>query len=124
MLVPILIAGLERTNHFAALVGPSSRAPGDLLLETQLLAFRQEFTESKPQFRATVRAAIMDTIGGILLGLPRTFDITEPMEEANPSAGVRAAERAAHRLADEIARFCVENTKQVTQASPLLPPTE
>jgi len=119
MLVPILIAGLERTNRFLALVGPSSRAAGDLVLETELLAFRQEFIESKPRFRATIRASIMDTIAGAILGSPRTFDVLEPMDDANPTAGVRAAGRVAERIADEIARYCIETTRESAELSPL-----
>ena len=114
MLVPILIAGLERIDRFPALIGPSSRAPGDLVLETELLAFRQEFNQSKARFHATVRASIMDARTGMILGSPRTFDIVEPMDEEKPESGVRAAGRAAAKMSDEIARYIVE----ATEASP------
>lgn len=111
MLMPILISGLERTNRFPALVGPSSRAVGDLVLETELLAFRQEFTQSKPQFHASIRASVMDSRHGVILGSPRTFDVVEPMDEAKPTAGVRAAGRAAERMVDAIARYVVDTTE-------------
>jgi len=111
MLIPILIAGLERTAHFPALIGPSSRAPGDLMLETQLLSFRQDFGGSKPQFHATVRASIMNAKNGAILGSPRTFDIVEPMDEEKPTAGVRAAGRAAAKLAEEIALYSVQTAE-------------
>jgi ABC-type uncharacterized transport system auxiliary subunit len=118
MFVPILVAGLERTNRFPALVGPSSRAPGDLLLETELLSFRQEFIGSKHEFRASVRASILDAKNGRILGSPRTFEVVEPMEEANPDAGVQAAGRAAAKLAEDIARYAVETTEASAEPAP------
>lgn len=110
MLAPRLTAALEQSGTFAAVIAPSSRANADLLLETELLAFRMQF-ESTPTFRATLRATVVNEVDGLVAGSARTFDVVEPMAEANPAAGAKAAERAVARLVAEVAAFCGEAAK-------------
>jgi cholesterol transport system auxiliary component len=107
MLSPLLVAGLERSGRFTAVLAPSSRANADLLLETELLAFRQEFTGSA-SFRATLRATIVNATDRSVVGPARTFEFVEPMEDASPTAGAKAADRAAARLVGAVAAFCAE----------------
>lgn len=105
LLVPLLVEGIERTGTFAAVLPPTSRASGDLLLETELLVFRQEF-DGQARFHARVRAALVDEGQGAVIGAVRTFDLFESMDGENPAAGARAAQKAATRLASEIGAFC------------------
>ncbi|MGH2570155.1 MAG: ABC-type transport auxiliary lipoprotein family protein, partial [bacterium] len=74
MLALALVAALEETGTFGGVLGPSSRAAGDLLLESELLAFRMDFVETEPVFRATVRATVSDARTGRPVVAPRTFE--------------------------------------------------
>lgn len=105
MLMPLLVTALERTGGFAAILTPSSRATGDRLLETQLLVFRSEFAnDTHAAFHATLRATVVASGTGSVLGA-RTFDAVEPMDEASPGAGAKAAQRAVDRIVGEVAGY-------------------
>ena len=106
MLMPLLVAGLERTGRFATILVPTSRASGDLLLETQLLVFRCDFArDGGAAFHLTLRATLVASVDGSVLG-SRSFDAVEPMDEASPGAGAKAAQRAAERAVGEVAAYC------------------
>jgi cholesterol transport system auxiliary component len=105
MLEDLLVASLERSGDFAAVLSPSSRADGDLFLETELLEFRQELSGSAA-FHLALRATLVDEESRRVVGTSRTFEIIETMEGASPSAGAIAAQRAGERLVAEVAAYC------------------
>jgi cholesterol transport system auxiliary component len=104
MLAPQLVAALERTGEFGGVVGPSSRAEGDLLLEAELLEFRMDLVDGA-RFRAKLRATVSDGRSGRPVAAPRAFEVSEPMAEAAPAEGAGAARRATGRLVDEVAAW-------------------
>jgi ABC-type uncharacterized transport system auxiliary subunit len=60
----------------------------------------------------------LDAKTGRILGSPRTFEVVEPMDEANPDAGVQAAGRAAAKIAEDIASYAVETTEASAEPAP------
>jgi cholesterol transport system auxiliary component len=105
MLEDILVASIERSGRFSAVLSPSSRADGDLFLETELLEFRQDLSGAAT-FHAALRATLVDQGSRRVVGTSRTFDVVEAMDEASASAGAAAAQRAAEHLVAEVAAYC------------------
>lgn len=105
MLTPFLIEALSASGRYAGVIGPDSRAEENLLLELEWLAFRQEFFEGGPRFRATLRASVVRANDSELAVAPQTFQIVEPCAAATPEAGVEAAERAAGKIAAAVAAY-------------------
>jgi cholesterol transport system auxiliary component len=113
MLAPLLVAALERTARFEAIIDPSSRAVGDASLEGELLSFRMEVGDgagagTSPRFRATMRASLVGSGDRRPLAPARTFDVLVPAPSEDAPGGASAASAAASQLADEIAAWCAE----------------
>jgi ABC-type uncharacterized transport system auxiliary subunit len=107
MLAPVLVAALEQSRRFAAVVDPSSRAVGDASLESELLTFRME-VDGAPRFHVVLRASIVSAVDRRPLAAARTFDVVEPAQEAAAPAGAAAARAVAARLAQDVAAWCTE----------------
>ncbi|GJM44168.1 MAG: hypothetical protein DHS20C21_10100 [Gemmatimonadota bacterium] len=107
MLVPLLQQALTATGAFSSVAALPTRVRGDFVVESEILAFRQELQEEGSRFRATLR------ITSIRAGTPgavdsRIVEVLEPMERNGPTEVVAAANRATSRLLSEVASFCAE----------------
>ena len=107
MIAPVLQEALTSTGVFSAVAAMPTRVLGDFVLESEVLAFRQELGEGAPRFRATLRVTFVGPGRDGRTG-SRTFRVTEPLEGSGPVAGVAAANRAVTELARQVAEFCVE----------------
>lgn len=107
MIAPLLQEALAATGGFEAVAAMPTRVLGDFVLESEVLAFRQELGADAWIFRATLRVTF---VGSRLEGraASRTLSVTEPLEDSGPVAGAAAANRAVAELARMAAEFCVE----------------
>jgi cholesterol transport system auxiliary component len=112
MLAPLLVAAIERTGAFRAVVLAPSAAGGDMRLDTEIIYLQHEFTSLRSRVRFTLRAYLVDDkTRRVLAG--RQFDATIPAASDDPYGGVVAANRAVQKVLEELAAFCAETARGV-----------
>ncbi|WP_139556734.1 ABC-type transport auxiliary lipoprotein family protein [Methylotetracoccus oryzae] len=112
MLGPLLVAAIERTGAFRAVVLAPSAAGGDLRLDTEIIDLQQEFTSLRSRVRFTLRAYLVDDkTRRVLAG--RQFDAAIPAASDDPYGGVVAANRAVKKVLASLAAFCAETARGV-----------
>ena len=109
MLMPLIIASLQRTDRFRAVGTTDSDMDGDLRLDTEVLRLQQQFGEQfgegPSQVRFTLRATLSDTRTHQVLSW-QEFDETVPSASEDPYGGVVAANQAVQRDMAQLAHFC------------------
>jgi cholesterol transport system auxiliary component len=105
LLLPLLVGALESSGRFAAVVTPPVQAPANYRLDTELLAFEQDFSRVPSEVRLTLRATLTRTDSGRTVA--RSFEATVAAASDDPRGGVEAANQAVHRLLTELAGWVV-----------------
>ena len=109
MIAPRIVAALEGTGAFRAVVLAPSAAAGDLRLDVEIIRLQQEFDRSPSRTRFTLRAYLVDSDSRQVLAW-REFDETVPAPQANPYGGVMAANSAVQQAVQRLASFCAGAT--------------
>jgi cholesterol transport system auxiliary component len=106
MLQPLIVQTLQNTHAFHAINSSQAMGSYDYVLNTQILKFEQDFTQSQSVFRLTLRVQLVRAIGNHVI---RTKEITvvEPAPQNTPYGGVIAANRAAASALVAIRHFCL-----------------
>lgn len=107
MLGPLLVAALQNTGAFHAVVLMPSTATGQVRLDTEILRLQHEFLGHPSRARFTLRATLVDDKTRRVLGW-REFDQSVAATGEDPAGGVAAANRAVQAVLQELADFCVE----------------
>lgn len=107
MLAPLIVAAVENSGAFRAVVLTPSAAAGDLRLDTEIVRLQHEFGSQPSHVRFTLRAYIVDNTTRRVLA-SREFDETVAATIADPYGGVVAANRAVHTVLEHLARFCAK----------------
>jgi cholesterol transport system auxiliary component len=107
MLLPLLVAAVEETGAFRAVVLTPSAATGDMRLDTEIIRLQHEFQTQPSCVRFTLRAYLVDDKTRRVLAW-REFDATVPAATDNPYGGVVAANRAVQKVLGELAAFSAE----------------
>ncbi len=107
MLTPVIVAAIENSNAFRAVVPTPSAAAGDLRLDTEILRLQHNFTESPSRVRFTLRAYVVDSATRRVLA-SREFDETVTAASEDAYGGVVAANSAVQIAMEKLANFCVE----------------
>src|SRR3990167_6596596 len=107
MLAPLLVAAIENTGAFRAVVQTPSAAAGDLRLDTEIIRLQQEFGTQKRRVRFTLRASLVDE-GPRRVLARREFDTAVPAASDDPYGGVVAANRAVQTVLEQLSAFCAE----------------
>jgi len=107
MLAPLLVAALEKTGVFRAVVPAPSAAAGDLRLDTEVIRLQHEFQTQPSRVRFTLRAYLVDDKTRSVLAW-REFDAVVPAASEDPYGGVVAANRAVQTVLENLAVFCAE----------------
>ena len=107
MLTPLLVAAVEATGAFRAVVLTPSAAAGDLRLDTEIIRLQHEFQSQPSRVRFTLRAYLIDDKTRRVLAW-REFDAEVAAASENPYGGVVAANRAVRTVLGELAAFCAE----------------
>ncbi|CAG0974850.1 hypothetical protein MYXO_01504 [Myxococcaceae bacterium] len=115
MLAPLLVSMLEeKASVSVARAGASPAAA--LRLDTQVLAFQQDFTVSPSRSRVVLRAELSDSRSGHLVDT-KTFEAVEAAPSDDPYGGVVAANRGVERVLDELAAWVTARTSSNGRSS-------
>ena len=107
MLAPLIVAALENSGAFRAVVLAPSAAAGDLRLDTEIIRLQHEFHVQPSRVRFTLRAYVVEDKTRRVLAW-REFDATVPAASENPYGGVVAANQAVQTVLENLSAFCVE----------------
>lgn len=107
MLAPLLVAAIEKTGAFGAVVLTPSNAAGELRLDTEIIRLQQDFRTRPSTVRFTLRATLIDQ-NSRRVEAWREFDNSVPAGGEDPYGGVVAANRAVQITLDDLAGFCSE----------------
>lgn len=118
MLGPLLVAAIEKTGAFRAVVLMPGAAAGELRLDTDLIRLQHDFQTSPSQLRLTLRATLVDDKTRRVLAW-QEFDAVEPASSEDAYGGVLAANRAVQKVVDQLAGFLA--TAIFPNAAPAIP---
>ncbi len=107
MLTALLVAAIEKTGSFGAVVLTPGAASGELRLDTEIIRLQHEFQTSPSRVRFTLRATLVDDKSRRVLAW-REFDAIEPASSEDPYGGVLAANRAVQTVLDDLSQFLTE----------------
>ncbi len=107
MLTPLIVAALERTGTFGAVVSAPGSVDASLRLDTEVLRLQQSFGTGPSQLRFTLRAHLVDSRTRKVLAW-REFDQTVAAPSDDPRGGVAAANSAVQAVLGQLASFCAE----------------
>jgi cholesterol transport system auxiliary component len=108
MIVPLIVAAVENSRAFRAVVLTPSAATGDLRLDTEIIRLQQNFGSQPSQVRFTLRAYLVDNTTRQVL-VQREFDASVAAAGDDPRSGVIASNRAVHEVLESLAGFCSES---------------
>lgn len=107
MLAPLIIAAIERTGAFRAVIITPSTAAGDLRLDSQIIRLQQDFRTHPGSVRFTLRATLIDENTRRVVAW-REFDHSVATTREDPYGGVVAANHALQTTLENLATFCAE----------------
>jgi len=107
MIAPSVVAALENTGAFRAVVLTPSAAAGDLRLDVEILRLQHEFDNTPSRVRFTLRAYLLDNKTRQILAW-REFDEMVAAAQGDPHGGVIAANAAVEKAMENLASFCAE----------------
>ncbi|MDP2005202.1 MAG: ABC-type transport auxiliary lipoprotein family protein [Rubrivivax sp.] len=105
LLAPLLVAALQRSGAYAAVISAPSAAASTLRLDTELLRLRQDFDGASSAVTLSLRATLVDGATRQVLG-SRDFSATVPAASADSAGGVRAAQAASRQVLAALADWC------------------
>jgi len=108
MLQTLLVQTLQATRRFSAVLTPPHVGRTTHTLRTQVIELIQDFRTTPPTVRLALRVRLSDDAANRLIA-QRDISLSEPMAHRNPEAGVVAANEAAAKALQEIARFVLEH---------------
>lgn len=107
MIAPLIVAAIESSGRFRAVMRTPSVANGDLRLDTEIMRLQHDLGSHPSHVRFTMRAYIVDNMTRKVLAW-REFDETVAAQSENPYGGVVAANRAVQTVLEQLANFCTE----------------
>ena len=107
MLAPLIVAAVENSGTFRAVVLTPSAAAGDLRLDTEIVRLQHDFGSQPSRVRFTLRAYMVDSTTRRVLA-SREFDETVAAASRDPYGGVVAANRAVQTVLEHLASFCAK----------------
>lgn len=105
MLAPLLVAAVETTGAFRAVVLTPSAAAGDLRLDTEIVRLQQEFGSPPSRVRFTLRAYLVEDKTRRVRAW-REFEAAVPAASDDPYGGVVAANHAVQSVLGQLSAFC------------------
>lgn len=122
MLAPLLVAALERSGAFRAVVRTPSAASGELRLDSEIIRLQHEFQVSPSRVRFTLRAYLVDDKTRRVLAW-REFEAIVPSASADALGGVAAANLGVQTVLENLSRFCAEAVRDQWPEQRRLPDT-
>jgi len=113
MLAPLLVAAVENSGTFRAVIRGPSAAAGDLRLDTEIIRLQHEFQTQPSRVRFTLRAYVVNEKTRRVVA-QREFDTAVPAASEDPYGGVVAANRAVQIVLENLAAFCTETARSAS----------
>ena len=110
MLAPLVVAAIENTGAFRAVIPTPSAATGNLRLDTEIIRLQHEFGTTPSRVHFTLRAYIVDHATRRVLA-QREFDAAVPAPSEDPYGGVVAANRAVQIVLEDLSVFCAAEAR-------------
>lgn len=107
MLAPLIVAAVERSDAFRAVVQTPSTVAGDMRLDIEILRLQHEFLSTPSHVRFTLRAYLVDSKTRRVIA-SREFNASAPSASENPQGGVVAANQAVRTVLNDLSAFCAE----------------
>ena len=107
MLAPLMVAAVESSGAFRAVVQTPSPAAGEMRLDTEILRLQQEFLSAPSTVRFTLRAYLVESATRRVIA-SREFEAAVPAASEDPYGGVVAANRAVRTVLENLSAFCAE----------------
>ncbi len=107
MLGPLLVAAIQRSGAFRAVVLTPGAASGDVRLDTEIIRLQHEFQASPSRVRFTLRATLVDDKTRRVLS-SREFEAIEPSRSEDAYGGVVAANLAVQAVLENLSLFLTE----------------
>lgn len=107
MLTPLLVAAVQRTGAFHAVVQTSTAAAGEFRLDTEVVRLQHEFQSRPSRVRFTLRANLLEERTRRVLA-SREFDEVVVASSEDPYGGVVAANQAVQSVLERLSAFCAE----------------
>ena len=120
MLAPLIVAAIENSGSFRAVVLTPSAAAGDLRLDTEIIRLQHDFSSQPSQVRFTLRAYVVDNSTRRVIGW-HEFDEIVPAASEDPGGGVVAANQAVQAVLKQLARFCADMVENWQRAAAEVP---
>ena len=114
MLGPLVVAAVQNSGAFSAVVLTPGAAVGDWRLDTEIIRLQHEFQTQPSRVRFTLRAYLVDSKTRRVLAW-REFDDYAPAESENPYGGVLAANLVVQTVLDKLSVFCVDSARAMGQ---------
>lgn len=111
MLAPLLVASLQNSGVFQAVVLTPSAVAADWRLNTEIVRLQHEFTARPSRVRFTLRAHFINEKTRRILAI-REFDVSTEASADNPYGGVSAANSVVATVLRELALFSAEIAAQ------------
>lgn len=112
MLAPLIVAAVESSGAFHAVVQTPSPASGEMRLDTEILHLQHEFLGTPSQVRFTLRAYLVESVTRRVIA-SRDFEAAVPAASEDPHGGVLAASRAVQIVLKDLSAFCAEAARSV-----------
>ncbi len=112
LLTPNIVAALQKTNHFRAVVSAPFTGNTTYILNSQLVQFTRHFNgnnAASSYVTIELRAQIINQHSRTIRA-SKNFLVEQPVHGATPYDGVTATNQALARLLSQLAQFCVKNT--------------
>jgi cholesterol transport system auxiliary component len=110
MLGPLLVAAIEKTAAFRAVVMTPGAANGQLRLDTEIVRLQHEFQKRPSRVRFTLRATLVDEKTRTVIAL-KEFDMTADSTREDAYGGVVAANQAVQSALVNLSQFLKEGEK-------------
>jgi cholesterol transport system auxiliary component len=117
MLTPLIVAAIEQSGGYQAVVLTPSAAVGELRLDTEIVRLQHEYDNQPSRVRFTLRAYIVDTKSRQVLGW-REFDEVVDVQSAGPYGVVVASNQAVRVALEKLTTFAKGEAERWTTKLP------
>ncbi len=107
MLGPLMVASIEQTGAFRAVVMTPGSAGGELRLDTEIVRLQQDFQSRPSTVQFTLRVYLVEEKTRKVVAW-RSFESKVPASIDDPRAGVLAANRAVQTVLEELSQFLLK----------------
>jgi cholesterol transport system auxiliary component len=117
MLAPLVVAALEGSGGFSAVIQSPTSVAGQLRLDLEIVRLQNEFFMLPSQAHFTLRAHLVDTSSRQVAAW-REFDAMVPASSEDPYGSVLAANNAVRNVIKELVLFCRQTAGNYLELQP------